>query len=166
MRFHSSRLAAACLAAACLAAVAGCGAKGGGAAPAPDSHLITFHSEREVDDVVARIDAECKKHKFGVLGVRDMQATLKKKGFELTRETKLLDVCSPPHAFKALTDHPPIVTVLPCRIAVYGGDDGKTVVQCVKPIRLMGMFDSPGCSETAGAVDIHLRQIMEAAAAK
>ncbi len=136
------------------------------APPAPGTHLITFYSEREVDDVVARIDTECKKHGFGVLGVKDMQATLKKKGFDLTRETKLMDVCKPPAAYKILTEHPPIVTVLPCRIAVYAGDDGTTVVQCVKPIRLLGMFDSEGCAEAASEVDIDLRQIMQAAAAK
>lgn len=161
-----------------LVAAAGCATNGssgtdaGGAetaaspAPAKGSHLITFFSDREVDDVVARVDAECKKHGFGVLGVKDLQATLKKKGFDLARETKLMDVCKPPAAHKILTEHPPIVTVLPCRIAVYAGDDGRTVVQCVKPIRLLGMFDSPGCSEAAGEVDIALRQIMEAAAAQ
>lgn len=147
--------------------LSGCApAKGGTAAPAPGSHLITFQSEREVDDVVARIDTECKKHGFGVLGVKDLKATLKKKGFDLARETKLMDVCKPPAAHKVLTEHPPVVTVLPCRIAVYAGDDGTTVVQTVKPIRLLGMFDSPGCAEEASAIDIDLRQIMEAAAAK
>jgi len=163
-----------CLLAACtIAAVAGCRPKtapvpGEAATVAvkPGDHLITFHSKREVDDVVARIDAECKKHGFGVLGVKDMQSTLKKKGFDLPRETKLMDVCKPPAAHKILTEHPPVVTVLPCRIAVYAGDDGNTVVQCVKPIRLLGMFDSPGCAEASSEVDIALRQIMEAAAAK
>ncbi len=46
------------------------------------------------------------KHKFGVLHIHDLQATMKKKGVDFPHACQVLEVCNPHHAARILDGEP------------------------------------------------------------
>ncbi len=82
------------------------------------------HSPEEVDRALREA---AQRHKFGVLNMLDMKATLKNKGIDFKPEARVYDVCNPQAAAQALGDNLAVATLLPCRIAVYSSAGGSTV---------------------------------------
>lgn len=84
-------------------------------------------SSKSVQEVVQAIQAIAPNHKFGVLSVRDMKATLASKGFDFKEECQILDVCNPSVAFTFLSEDMSLASVLPCKISVYT-QENETIV--------------------------------------
>lgn len=84
-------------------------------------------SSKSVQEVVKAIETIAPNHKFGVLSVRDMKATLASKGFDLKQECMILDVCNASVAFSFLTEDMTLSSILPCKISVYS-ENGETTV--------------------------------------
>lgn len=57
-------------------------------------HIVTSRKPLEV--VSKDLESAVVAHKFGVLGVHDLQATLAKKGVELGRPCRIFDLCHAP----------------------------------------------------------------------
>ena len=74
------------------------------------------------DEAVEYVSEEMKKEGFGVLTKIDVRATLKKKIDVDFRPYTILGVCSPKHAYHALSLETEIGLMLPCNIIVYVDD--------------------------------------------
>ena len=108
----------------------------------------TKHSSRTSQELDSRLREAAQRHKFGVLHVHDLRATLQSKGVELGKECRVYDVCNPQAALKALQSEMNASTVLPCRIAIYSEGTGSTVAT-VFPVDLMRATGIPGVEDLA-----------------
>lgn len=84
-------------------------------------------STKSVGEVVQNIEKIAPNHKFGVLSKRDMQETLKNKGFDLKEECIVMDICNPAVAHTLLSEDLLLSSILPCTVSVFS-KNGKTTV--------------------------------------
>src|SRR5512144_1434074 len=109
-------------------------------------------SRKSLDQVAKDLEAAVARHKFGVLGVHDLRATMAKKGVEFARECRIFEVCNPHQAKKVLEANIEISTALPCRISVY--EDGAVVkLATLKPTTLLDLYATPGLRGVAQEVE-------------
>jgi uncharacterized protein (DUF302 family) len=114
-------------------------------------------SRYSVDGVDGPLRAAAARHKFGVLNVLDLRATLKNKGMELGHEARVYDICNAQAAAQALGENPVVATLLPCRIAVYSSGEGS-VIAMVHPTDL---FAASGLERTGSLAEDVEREMME-----
>ena len=93
-------------------------------------------TSKSVEQASTDLEAAVKKHNFGVLHVHNLRETLKKKGFDLPNECRILEVCNPQQAIGVLTEDMSMNMALPCRISVYE-EGGKTKIGMIKPTTLL-----------------------------
>jgi uncharacterized protein (DUF302 family) len=93
-------------------------------------------TNKSVEQASTDLEAAVKKHDFGVLYVLNLRETLKKKGFDLPNECRILEICNPQQAISVLTEDMKMNMALPCRISVYE-EGGKTKIGMIKPTTLL-----------------------------
>jgi uncharacterized protein (DUF302 family) len=79
--------------------------------------LYIIESRKPLDRVAKDLEEAVVRHKFGVLGIHDLRATMAKKGVEFPRECRIFEVCNAHQAKKVLEANLEISTALPCRIS-------------------------------------------------
>jgi uncharacterized protein (DUF302 family) len=124
-------------------------------------HII--ESRKPLDRVAKDLEDSVTRHKFGVLGVHDLRATMAKKGVEFARECRIFEVCNPHQARKVLETNLEISTALPCRISVYE-EGGVTKLATFKPTTMIDLYGTPGLKDVAQEVETTLEAIMAEAA--
>jgi uncharacterized protein (DUF302 family) len=102
--------------------------------------LYTKQVPGSVKDVLPRLEAAAKEHRFGVLGSIDLKARMTEKGVPFDRDCVILEVCNPEQARTVLEQNPAVSTALPCRISVYQDGD-KVTVATVRPTALLKMYE-------------------------
>jgi uncharacterized protein (DUF302 family) len=125
--------------------------------------LYRVHTQKSLEEVGRALEAAAQRHKFGVLGVHDLQAKMREKGVEFDRACRIFEVCNPQQAKKVLEANAEISTALPCRISVYSEGDGVTLAT-LRPTALIGMFETPGLRAVAEEVEETLIAMMQEAA--
>jgi len=93
-------------------------------------------TSKSVEQACADLEAAVKQLNFGVLHVHNLRETLKKKGFDLPNECRILEICNPQQAINVLTEDMSMNMALPCRISVYE-EGGKTKIGMIKPTTLL-----------------------------
>jgi uncharacterized protein (DUF302 family) len=93
-----------------------------------------------------------------------LKQKLNEKGVAFDRECRVYEICNPRMAQRALQAEPAIATALPCRIAVYPIEGGKTRLATIRPTALAEAFDWPGVRDVAREVERTLMAIMDDAA--
>jgi len=83
-----------------------------------------------LETVKAQLAEKAKKLGFGLLGSYDFKEILKSKGFEITRDITVYELCNPVAAHSALNALPEISVYLPCRLSVYH-EDGATILATI-----------------------------------
>ena len=122
-------------------------------------HIKT--TPKTVDTAVEDLTAAVEKHKFGVLHIHDLQATMKEKGVDFPHACQVLEVCNPHHAARILTTDLRVSLALPCRITVYE-EDGQTKVGTLLPTQLMDVFgDDSGMLAVAREVEDDILAMIE-----
>ena len=116
--------------------------------------------ELEVPTAVARIKSELAKHGFGVLWELDVPAKLAEKGVNYSGEHRILEVCNPHDAKRALEANPVVGYFLPCKIVVYREGD-QTMVGMPRPTFLMGALGGGELSELAERVEGELTAVID-----
>lgn len=96
-------------------------------------------SKKSFEQAVTDLDTAVKSHKFGVLHVHDIGATLRGKGFEFAEQCKVFEVCNPGQASKVLAIDMRLNMALPCRISVYT-EKGKTKIGMIEPAQMLSML--------------------------
>ena len=109
------------------------------------------------------LETAVKNHKFGVLHVHDIAATLRGKGFEFADECKVFEVCNPGQASKVLANEMRLNMALPCRISVYT-EKGKTMIGMIKPEQMLTMLSKDaGLSKIAKEVEADMIKMVDEA---
>lgn len=125
--------------------------------------LHVVESSKPIDRVVADLEAAVVRHKFGVLGMHDLRATMAKKGVMFARECRIFEVCNPHQAKRVLEANLEVSTALPCRISVYD-EGGATKLATIKPTAMIALYGSPELKGVAEEVEQTLVRIMDEAA--
>jgi uncharacterized protein (DUF302 family) len=111
------------------------------------------------DEALARIPELLEEEGFGVLTRIDVRQTLKEKIGVDFRRYQILGACNPRFAHQALTTEVGVGVLLPCNVAVWEGDDGRTVVAAVDPMSTLAAQD-PRLREVAGQVRERLQRAL------
>lgn len=106
------------------------------AGQASSSFAYTVKTAKAINAAVEDIVSSLKEVGFGVIATLDFREILKKKGIELGDDYRLLEVCNPASAKKAIESNPEIGLLLPCTIAVYRRDDSN-YVSLARPTSLL-----------------------------
>lgn len=93
-------------------------------------------SKKSFEQASTDLEAAVKNHKFGVLHVHDLGATLRSKGVEFADQCKVFEVCNPGQAAKVLATDMRLNMALPCRISVYT-EKNKTMIGLIKPMQML-----------------------------
>ena len=118
----------------------------------------TLESDKPFADVVAGIEKATADHKFRVLAVHDVQATLADKGLERA-PLKIIEVCNAGFAHKALQKDPAVALFMPCRFSVYTEND-RTILRLARPTMIARMLPDAGLDELAADVEDTLKKVM------
>jgi uncharacterized protein (DUF302 family) len=111
----------------------------------------TVETPKNVDEVVAKIEAIAQEKGFRVLSIHDVQATLADKGFT-TEPMKIIEICNAKFASQVLAKDKKISLMLPCPISVFV-EKGKTYISALKPRVLSDYYPGMGIETIAGEVE-------------
>jgi uncharacterized protein (DUF302 family) len=117
-------------------------------------------TDKPFDEVVASIEKQTAEHKFRVLHVHDVQATLAEKGIDRD-PVKIIEVCNAQFANEALNKSADVALFMPCRFSVHTLDD-RTVVKLGRPTMIAQMMPGIGLDELAESVETTLKEILHA----
>jgi len=108
------------------------------------------------EEVRARAVEAFKKEGFGLLTEIDVRETLKKKlGVEF-RQYRILGMCNPPFAYRALQAEDKIGTMLPCSVVVQEAPEGRVEVAAIDPLASMQAVGNPALKAIAAEVQERL----------
>lgn len=125
--------------------------------------LYIKETKKTVDQAFKDLEASITQHGFGLLHSYDFKQTLKEKGFDLTNECRVLEVCNPKQACEVLHMDMAINMALPCRISIYE-EKGKTFIGMIPPSAVLGLVStSAELSVLAKGVEDTARQIIDGA---
>jgi len=124
-------------------------------------HIV--ESRKPLDRVAKDLEQAVGRHRFGVLGVHDLKATMAKKGVDFSPKCRIFEVCNPHQAKKVLEANLEISTALPCRISLYE-EGGVRKLATIKPTTLIDLYSTPGLKAVAQEVEATLEAIMAEAA--
>ena len=105
-----------------------------------------------LETVKAQLAEKAKQLGFGILGSYEFKKLLKDRGFEITRDVTVYELCNPAAAHQALNTLPEISVYLPCKLSLYT-EGGVTVLATI------------GIEDMLNAVDVdeefkaHLQEI-------
>lgn len=124
-----------------------------------EQFALTLESAKSFDTVVANLQEKTAQHKFRVLGIHDVQATLAEKGFQRGR-LKIIEICNAEFAHEALDKDSSVAVFMPCRYTVQDEGD-KTVVRLARPTIISQMLPEAGLEQLAAGVEATLIKIMQ-----
>jgi uncharacterized protein (DUF302 family) len=97
---------------------------------------------------------------FGMISEIDMRQKLNEKlGVEI-QQYKILGMCNPGFAYKALQAEEKIGTMLPCNVLVIEKGNGKTEISAVNPIASMMAIENPALGELAMEITAILQGVI------
>jgi uncharacterized protein (DUF302 family) len=105
-----------------------------------------------LETVKTQLEEKAKTLGFGLLGSYEFKELLKKRGFELTRDVTVYELCNPAAAQNALNKLPEISVYLPCRLSVYR-ENNMTVLATI------GIEDMLNSATVEEPLKEHLQEI-------
>ena len=104
------------------------------------------------EDAESRAMIALKEKGFGMITEIDMRQKLKEKLGVDIQKYKILGMCNPGFAYKALQVEEKIGTMLPCNVLVIDRGNGKTEISAVNPIASMMAIHNPALAGLAAEV--------------
>jgi len=108
-----------------------------------------------------RVIAALKEYGFGVLTEIDVQATLREKLGAETPPYRILGVCNPSLAHRALSISAHAGLMLPCTVTLRE-QDGRTVVEVLRPETAISVISVEALRPVASEAEAKLRAVVEA----
>ena len=95
----------------------------------PKQMFLVDESKYAFDETVEQIEKSVSEHKWSMPNQYDLQATMKKNGFDVS-PVKVFSICKPSIANEILggNEERYVSALMPCRIAVYEKKDGKVYI--------------------------------------
>jgi len=112
------------------------------------------------EDAVTKVTEALKTEGFGVLTEIDIQATLKKKLNVDFRKYKILGVCNPTFAYKALVVEDKIGLMLPCNVVVQETSKGHVEISAINPVESMMAIENVNLNYIADEVQMKLKKVI------
>ena len=120
----------------------------------------TVTTTKSLDEAADAVVAKSKENGFGVLAIHDVQAILAKKGF--TRDPyKIIEICHPRYAHRALNADLKVGLMLPCKVNVYL-KGGETHISAIRP-RVLSFFTSADLGTLPDEVEDLIKKIVDEA---
>ena len=96
---------------------------------APDLMLMEDESKYNFKESVAKFEESVKTHGWKIPATHDLKKTMKKFEYDV-KSVKVFELCHPDHAMRILEadDERIVSAMMPCRVAIYEKQDGKTYV--------------------------------------
>lgn len=94
----------------------------------PRMMLVTKESQLGFDETVQAIEKAIEKEGWSSPGTTNMNAAMKKQGVEFAPQVRLISMCKAEYAKDVLTTDRHVSSLMPCKVAVWEGDDGKVYV--------------------------------------
>ena len=116
---------------------------------------------KSFDDAIELVTVELKKEGFGVLTEIDVKETLKRKIDVDFKKYKILGVCNPQFAYKALQSEDKIGVFLPCNVVVEETLNGDVEVTAVDPIASMIAVKNDALATVASEIQQKLKRVIE-----
>ena len=123
-------------------------------------HATTAKSVKEAVEKVKQI---LQVKGFGTLWELNIPEKLNEKGVIYNSGAIILEVCNPQRAKEALEANKEAIYFLPCKIAVYEGDD-QTVMGMVRPSMMMDFLNDEALRDFATEVEHVLIEAIDEAA--
>lgn len=118
-------------------------------------------SEKTLEQAAKDLETSVVKHKFGIMHIHDLQATLRSKGFDFTNGCKVFEVCNPQQAYTVLEDDMGLNMALPCRISIWE-ENGKTIIGMLNSSAILSMLStSEVLSQVGKEVENITQQIID-----
>jgi uncharacterized protein (DUF302 family) len=109
----------------------------------------------------AKAIAAFKEKGFGLIMEIDMRQKLNEKLGVDIQNYKILGMCNPGFAYKALQAEEKIGTMLPCNVLVIDKGDGTTEISAVNPMASMMSIQNPALEVLASEVTDVLKGVVE-----
>jgi len=125
----------------------------------PKQMFVVHESKLGFDETVETITQSAKDNEWSMPHLYDLQATMKKHGFEV-KPVKVFSLCKPEHAYQILNsdDERVVSALMPCRVAVYE-KGGKTYVSMLNA-GLFSKFMGKKVNAVMGAASSENEQIL------
>ena len=104
------------------------------------------------EEAESKVLSALKDKGFGLISEIDMQQKLKEKLGADIQKYKILGMCNPGFAYKALQVEEKIGTMLPCNVLVIDKGNGKTEIAAVNPLASMMAIENPALGGLATEV--------------
>lgn len=119
----------------------------------------TKTTTRPFDEVVKAVEEAAMARSFRTLHIHNVQATLAEKGFEIPPYS-IVEVCNAGFAHRAISAHPPIGMMLPCRIVVFE-NEGVNTVMLMKPSIMSDILPEAQLGSLPQDVEDILKQVVD-----
>ena len=116
----------------------------------------------DIDEAEARVREALAEQGFGVLTEIDVKATMKNKIGADMAPYRILGVCNPDMAYKAIEIEPRVGAMLPCNV-VLRDVEGGTEISAIDPVASMQAIESNALHGVAGEVRDMMRAVVNAA---
>lgn len=129
----------------------------------PSMMLKVKPSNRSFEETVAQIESKALAKGWQVPKIYDLQNSLHEAGYNQFGRLKIVSMCQPDHAHKILSieDNKKIAAMMPCRVGVFEGADGKTYISQMN-IGLMSKMFGGTIEEVMGKVAEEEHEMMSA----
>lgn len=109
-------------------------------------YIYEAQSSKSVDVLRTDLEEAIKTRGFGVLTEINVLEVMKNKGVDFNQDIRILGICNPNYAKKALLANEDVAIMLPCTVVIYGRDGGSTL-KLGRPTSLVNMFSGEGLAE-------------------
>ena len=92
--------------------------------------IYTQTSDKNITTIQTELEEKAKAEGFGILHQYNFKEILQKKGYPITGDITVFELCNPTAAQEALQTYPEISVYLPCRISLYT-QEGRTVISTI-----------------------------------
>lgn len=127
----------------------------------PSLMIITHETTMGLDETVSGLQESIKENGWQVSQLVDMNKSLAKHGREFEPEVKLVKLCHPDYAKEVLGSDRYVSCLMPCTIAVWQGDDGKTYLSKMNLSLMAKMFGGTIADVMGGKVVEDEKRILE-----
>lgn len=129
----------------------------------PKMMIHVYPSKYGVDETAAAVEKAALDRKWKVPKIYDIQKTLADSGHKDMTSLKIVSICQPTHAYNILkpNDRDKLVTaIMPCRVGVYKGNDGKTYIAEMNMSLMSKMFGG-NIAKVMGAVAVEEKEMID-----
>ncbi|MCX6296726.1 MAG: DUF302 domain-containing protein [Bacteroidetes bacterium] len=116
---------------------------------------------KNFEEALVQVTSELIKEGFGIVTEIDMKETLKKKINVDFKKYKILGVCNPHFAYKALQNEDKIGVFLPCNVVAEEHANGDIEVFAVDPIASMMAVKNKAMQEFAIEITQKLKTVIQ-----